>query len=370
MRRSTKILIAVATFALLIVALRLAAPVYILGYVNKTLQGLDGYTGRVADIDLNLWRGAYVIRGVRIEKTTKREPLPFVEVERVDISVHWDALLKGSIVGEIGLESPKLNFLAEKKKETKGEQQTEKREARKAASGDSSWQTQVKELVPLDINRIGIRDGEIHYRDPYAEPKVNVYIKNLRGALTNLTNSEELSKNMVAHAHFQGTALGSGDLTLDADVDPYQKSPTFSLTAKLEDLKIVQLNDFLKAYANVDAEAGTLSVYTEVESAKGRFKGYVKPLMRDLRVLRWKDEEEGFFHKLWEGIVEVGKGILENDEKDQVATRIPLSGKLESPEAGIGETVLYVLRNAFVQALRRGLDPTGDGFDKTASKDN
>jgi hypothetical protein len=68
-------------------------------------------------------------------------------------------------------------------------------------------------------------------------------------------------------------------------------------------------------------------VYSELDSKEGRFKGYVKPLLHDLKILRWKDEQEGFFHKLWEGVVEVGKGILENDDKQQVATRIPLSSR-------------------------------------------
>ncbi|MDB4988625.1 MAG: hypothetical protein JWN04_3803 [Myxococcaceae bacterium] len=368
MRRRTKVLIAVAAFVLAVFAARLTAPIYILRYVNKTLEGLDGYTGHVADIDLNLWRGAYTIRGIKIEKTTKREPIPFVEVEKMDISVHWSALIHGSIVGEIMLDAPKLNFMAEKHKEPKAEDKVEKREAKKATRGDSSWQKQVKALVPLEINRIDVRRGELHYRDPYAEPKVNVYIQKLRGAVTNLTNSEKLSKSMVAHADFRGLALGSGELSLVGHADPYQKTPTFDLTAKLENLQMVQLNDFLKAYVNVDAEKGTLSVYSQLHSARGRFEGYVKPLIHDLKILRWKDEDEGFFHKLWEGVVEVGKDVLKNDKKEQVATKVPLSGKLEHPEAGIGATVLYVLKNAFIEALKHGLDPFEDGM-KTASHD-
>ena len=368
MRRRTKFLIVLASFVLVVVTARLIAPIYILRYVNKTLDGLDGYSGHVADIDLDLWRGAYSIRGIQIEKTTKREPIPFVEVERMDIAVHWGALIHGSVVAEIELDGPKVNFLAEKHQEPKAEAQAEKREAKKAAKGDSSWQEQVKALVPLEINRIDVQNGELHYRDPYADPKVNVYVQKLNGTVTNLTNSEKLSKSMVAHAHFTGLALGSGALTIDGESDPYKKAPTFDLTTKLENLEMVQLNDFLKAYVNVDAEKGTLSVYSEVHAANGQFKGYVKPLMHDLKILRWKEESEGFFHKLWEGVVQVGKNVLENHQKEQVATKVPMSGKLEHPEAGIGMTVLYVLKNAFISALKHGLDPFEKGLGKTASR--
>jgi hypothetical protein len=275
--------------------------------------------------------------------------------------------LEGSIVGEIDLHEPQLNFVAEKKKEEAAEKAAERRDAKRAAQGNSTWQTQVKELVPLKINRIGIYAGSIHYRDPHTDPKVDVYIRNFRGELTNLTNSDDLSESLVATASFRGRAMGSGNLKIDAKIDPYKKSPTFELDAKLEDLEVKQLNNFLKAYANVDAEAGRISVYTEVASRNQRFKGYVKPLIRDLRILRWKDEGEGPFGKLWEGIVELGTELFENHRKEQVATKIPFSGRLDSPNADVVTTIIYVLRNAFIKALNGGLEQNIDMKDGLVS---
>jgi hypothetical protein len=359
MRRRSKILIGVlGVFVFAVVVARLVAPVYILGYVNKTLQGLDGYTGHVNDIDLGIWRGAYVIKGITIEKSTEKTPTPFVSIEQVDIALHWDALLKGQIVSEIELTEPKINIVAERKKESAHEQQAEQREKEKVAKGEeTSWQKQIKQLLPLDINRIGVTRGELHFRDPYGDPKVDVPVNNINGEVTNLTNSEDLNEDMVARANFKARALNSGKLSLDGNMDPYAEKPSFAMKAELEDLQVKELNDFLKAYANVDAEKGVLSVYTEVQAKEGRFKGYVKPLLVDLKILRWKDEKEGFFGKLWEGVAELGKDILRNREKDQVATRVPLSGRVEKPDADIFETVMEVLHNAFIEALRRGLEP-------------
>ncbi|HEX5658878.1 MAG TPA: DUF748 domain-containing protein [Polyangiales bacterium] len=359
MGRRTKILLGVAgLFVFAVVVARLIAPVYILGYVNRTLEGLDGYTGRVNDIDLGIWRGAYVIKGINIEKTTEKQPLPFVSVEQVDISVNWSALLKGQIVSEIELTAPKINLQAERKKETAAEQQVENREKDKLAKGEeTSWQKQIKELIPLDINRVSITRGEFHFRDPYGDPKVDVPVRDIHGSVTNLTNSDKLNKDMVAHADFRARALKTGKVHLDGQMDPYAEKPTFTMKAELEQLQIKELNDFLQAYANVDAEKGTLNVYTEVESKNGRSNGYVKPMLIDLKILRWKDEKEGFFGKLWEGMAELGKDILRNRDKKQVATRIPLSGRIEKPDADIFATVMEVLRNAFIEALRRGLEP-------------
>jgi hypothetical protein len=371
--RSRRFAIALGLFVGLVVFARLLAPHYVLMYVNRTLNGLDGYGGQVDDVELHIWRGAYEIDGVRIHKESAHHRIPLLELSRMDISVHWDALLQGSLVGEIELFSPKLNFVADKGKEPAQEAHAEKRDARRASHGESTWQTQVKKLVPLKINRVGIYDGQIHFRDPYRDPKVNIFVRDFYGEVTNLTNSADLSNSMVASAHFRGRAMQSGRLKIDAKVDPYQKTPTFSLSARLEDLEMKQLNDFLKAYANVDAEAGRISVYTQVAAAHQHFKGYVKPLIRNLTILRWRDEKEGFFGKVWEGLVGAAATLFENQRKDQIATKIPMSGKLESPDTDVLETVIYVLKNAFIEALKHGFDEKahlGAGLSASAGHDD
>ena len=58
MKKKWKIIIAVV---LVLVVIRLILPSLVKRYVNKTLDDLDGYSGHVEDLDLNLYRGAYVI---------------------------------------------------------------------------------------------------------------------------------------------------------------------------------------------------------------------------------------------------------------------------------------------------------------------
>jgi hypothetical protein len=82
----------------------------------------------------------------------------------------------------------------------------------------------------------------------------------------------------------------------------------------------------------------------------------VKPFIDDLQVLEWDREEEGFFGKLWEGVVEVAGEILEDQDKDRIATRIPFSGSIEGPDADIWSTIGGLLKNAFIESLRRGLE--------------
>jgi hypothetical protein len=342
--RSRKLWIAIGLVILLLVAIRAVLPIAVERYVNRKLDELEGYSGSVSDVDLNLWRGAYVIEGVRVVKTGGRVPVPFFSAPKVDISVEWRALLDGAVVAEIELHSPKLNFV---KGPTPKTSQTE--------PGDN-WTDTVKDLAPFRINRFAIFDGEIHYRDFHSDPKVDIYAQRIRAVARNLTNAEDLSGTLVSNFHARAVAMGSGAFELSGRYNPYAKKPTFQLAAELDHLNIAQLNDFLKAYGNVDAERGKLSIDAEFAAARGRFRGYVKPFVDDLQLLDWDREDEGLLGKLWEGLAEVVGEILEDQDKDRIATRVPFSGSTEDPNADVWSTIGGLLKNAFIESLRRGLE--------------
>jgi len=333
----------IVVVALLVVG-RALLPIVIERYVNRTLDRLEGYSGSVTDIDLSLWRGAYQIRGLRIVKTGGRVPVPFVEARLIDLSVEWKALLNGKIVAEIELFEPKLNFV-----NAKNPQQKQAEPAR-------NWTETVRDLTPFDINRVAIHDAQIHYRDFEAEPHVDIFVQRLDATLHNITNSEKVGRTLYASFDGRARAMGSGRIKFRGKLDPYARKPTFDFAFSEDGLELKQLNSFLKAYANVDAEGGTISLDAEVAASHGKFKGYVKPFVKDLQVLKWNEEEEGFVHKIWEGIVQVVGDIFKNQKQEQIATRIPLSGTVDAPDADTWSTIFGIVRNAFLQALQRGVE--------------
>jgi len=328
----------------LIVAARVAAPYVIERVVNDKLSQLDGYSGHIDDVDLNLWRGAYEVEGLVIEKTGGKVPVPFIALERLDLGVAWSALLDGSVVATVALFRPEVNFV---KGPTKATSQ---------AGTEADWQKTLEELVPLRIDRFVVIDGEVHYRDFHAKPKVDVLIDHLNVKVTNLTNSKEISKSRVAELTARANVMRSGKLSIEGDIDPFTKKPTFALKTRLDNLQLKQLNPFLKAYVNIDVEKGRLSVYSDLKSRNGSFRGYVKPLIEDLDVLDWKNESERPIEKLWEGLVGGVAEIFQNQNKDRLATKLPLEGQFNKPDVNAWEAILALLRNAFIEALRHGLD--------------
>lgn len=336
-RRTLKIAV---TVLVVLLGVRAALPVALQRYVNQKLDEIPGYGGEIGDVDLNLLRGAYEIEDVRIVKTNGKVPVPFFAAKKVDISLQWSALLDGALVGEVELFSPELNFVSGPDK------------SREQEGIDPSWQDKVKALFPFRINRLAAYDGAVHFRDFHSDPKVNLFVSGIRFEGKNITNAEDSNEDMFADFHTTGKAMGVADLVVNLHANALANRPTFRLDGTLEALPVRHLNDFLRAYANVDAEAGTFELYTELNADNGRIQGYAKPFFKDVKFLDWKKDvkEKSVLQALWEGLIEVGKEVLESDE-DAVASRIPLKGQVDETHPDTFAAIGSLLRNAFIEAL-------------------
>ena len=52
----------------ILIIIRLILPYVVLHYANKTLANVPGYYGHIEDIDLSLYRGAYQIDSIYLDK--------------------------------------------------------------------------------------------------------------------------------------------------------------------------------------------------------------------------------------------------------------------------------------------------------------
>lgn len=336
----------IVSVIVLIIAFRLYLPTLVLNYVNSVLDDdLPGYTGHVEDIDLAIIRGAYEIHDIKVETVEGKIPVPFFHARVIDLSVEWKSLFKGKLVGEIDVINAQVNFVQGPTKET----------SQSGADG-KDWITVVEELMPLEINRFSVVNSEIHYRDFHSVPKVDIYMTNLNALATNLRNTNKDQELLPSKLDATANTFGSGLFKLHMDLNPLMKEPTFDLNSEVKDVELVKLNDFLKAYGKFDVHKGTFGLYTEVAAKNGAFTGYTKPIIRDLDVIEWEKETEGTLHKLYETLIAGASELLENHKDDQIATRIPLSGRLDQPDINIWATIGGILKNAFIRAFIPALE--------------
>jgi hypothetical protein len=343
--KKKKISIVVTSIIVLLVVIRLILPYVVLRLVNDRLTKIKGYYGHVEDIDIALLRGAYKIDSIYINKldSTTQKQSPFFAASEIDLSVEWKALFKGSIVGEMVFEGPRITFSKDKV------------EPKEITKDSSSFKDLKKDLMPLRINRVEINRGTIQYRDDFSKPKVDIALTSLYALATNLRNSYDSTTVLPASLHATAN-IYEGDFNLNVKLNPLAKDPTFDMNAEVKNTNLVKLNEFFQAYAKIDVNKGRFGLYSEVAAKEGKFKGYVKPLIQDLDVLGKEDRDDNILRKLWEGIVGGVGEIFENQSKDQVATKVPFEGSLKNPETDVWESILKVLQNAFIRAIQPSID--------------
>jgi hypothetical protein len=328
-----------------LIVIRILLPFVVLHYANKTLATLPGYYGHVSDIDIALIRGAYQLENLYINKvdSISNQQTSFFHTEVIDLSIEWRALFHGSLVGELVFERPWLRFTKDRTDPAKVQKDT----------GD--FRVMLHKFMPLRINRFEVNQGTIEYRDSSSNPVVNadmtqtyILAQNLRSVYT---KAEVLPATVKANAN-----LYEGHLFFNMKLNPLADQPTYVLDAELRNTNLVKMNDFLMAYGKFDVHKGTFSVYTEMAAEKGKFKGYVKPFIKDLEVVGPEDRNKSFLMQVWEHIVGAAAGILKNKKTKEVATKVPIEGNYNNPDISSLDAVVEILRNAFIQALVPALD--------------
>jgi hypothetical protein len=356
--RSKYLLVFLSLIAILIVA-RVALPHVLKAYINDTLDGIEGYYGHVDDVDVKLWRGAYVMEGVKLVKVNGNEREPFFEARRVNISIDWASVLRGRLVSEISLFEPKLQFIERKSK------------VASQTSVDESWQRQVQKLYPFDINEFRIENGFVRYKDETSDPKINLYAANLDLYADNISNTLKSDDKLPSSADFHGKLLGSGALKAKAKFSMFAEPLEFDFNGSLAHLDLREINNFAKAYGKFDFEKGRFDMAMELAANKTKYKGYAKTVISGADVLDWnKERKEGdsIGHLIWEGMAGSLVDIFENQRRDQFAARIPISGSRTEIKINSWAAIGTILQNAFIKVISPDLEDSVEYKSSTTEK--
>lgn len=329
-------------FLLLIIVTRIILPTYVKNYVNKVLSDLPGYYGQVESIDISLIRGAYTINNLYLNEVDDNSQIPFLDFKKTDISIQWKSLLKGKIVSEIEMESPSVIYVFEDQKTTA---------ANEAEVED--WTKALTNLVPIDINRLYVTNGKAAFVQLAANPNIDLQLNNITLEAANLRNVVREGDKLPSSLKATATSIGNGKVHLTGKMDILKEIPDMDISFSLKEAEATSLNDFTKHYAGIDFNSGTYGVFSEIAIANGYLKGYIKPILKDAKLL---GKEDGFLNGIWEGFVGFFKLILKNQKQNSLATNVPLEGDLNNVKTKIWPTVLNIFKNAWVKSYKEVTD--------------
>ncbi|MGH7941499.1 MAG: DUF748 domain-containing protein [Limisphaerales bacterium] len=327
---------------IIFIGLRVALPHLIKAYVNHELKKSSTYAGTVGDIQIQIWRGAYQIRNINIVKRNGKVKTPFFSAPFMDLSVQWVGLFHHRIVAKIYMQQPHLNFV------------NGPTAAQKQTGQNTSWTKMLESLTPFRLNELLIYDGEIHYKDDYSTPKVDLYVSRLGASATNLSNAQQQKLQLPAGIRAHGKTIGDGTLDFHLQFNPMAPAPLYQLQVELTNVNLPALNPFLRAYGKFDVARGKFAMFTSVAATNNAYQGYIKVFFDHLDVFEWKKEENEHKSALkifWDAIIAGISTIARNIPEDQLATKIPISGVYTNSTIDLTSTIGSLLRNAFIRAL-------------------
>jgi hypothetical protein len=256
--------------------------------------------------------------------------------------VQWSALFHHRIVARIYMQQPRVNFV------------NGPTEAQKQTGENTSWIQMLQNLTPFKLNELEIYDGEIHYKDDYSDPKVDLYISRLGASATNLSNAQGQPLQLPAGIQAHGKTIGGGTLDFHLQLNPMAPVPVYQLQTSLTNVNLPALNSFLRAYGKFDVARGNFAMFTSVAATNDAYQGYIKIFFDDLDVFEWKkerNEHKSVLKIFWDAVVGGVSTIVRNLPKDQLAVKVPISGAYTNSSIDLTRTLGSLLRNAFIRAL-------------------
>jgi hypothetical protein len=332
---------------------RAIMPWAVRNYVNRTLDRNPLYSGTIGPVQIHLWRGAYSIRDVQLNKTTGNIPVPFFAAKKLDFALQWNALLHHKVVGQVLMDQPELNFV-----DAPSEDESQTGEG-------GPWLKMIGDLFPFKINSAIIRDGSVHFR-AYKTPKpLDVYLSQFNARIDNLGNIRNELTPLVSTVEATAMVMDQAKLEFKMTLDPFSYRPTFHLVLRLLGLDVTKINDLALAYGKFDFKRGWFDLVVESDSKEGQMNGYIKPLFRNLKVFSLSQDikEDNVLQFFWQAVVGAVTTVFKNQPRDQFGTVIPFAAETDGKSTtDIFATLGNLLRNAFVRAYLPRLENTSDSM--------
>ena len=207
-------------------------------------------------------------------------------------------------------------------------------------------------LVWIDHGEI--MHSEFGFVNQAANPPYRVFLSNGTLRFENISNHLSEGSGSVT---LTGKFMGTGDTVISGTFRPETRSPDFDLNIRIEKTQMRAMNQLVRAHGSFDVTAGLFSLYSELRVKNSQVEGYIKPLFRDIKVYDTRqDKEKTLFHQLYEGLVGGVAKLLENQPREEVATKTEISGALENPRTSTWQTVVNLVKNAFFQSFLPGFE--------------
>lgn len=338
LQRKWQITFGVVAFLL---AIRIILPSVIKVAANRYLKNdfSPSLTAHIDDIDLAILRGVYSAENISV--MVKKNEKEFLSVKQVDASLAWRELFKGNIVVDITVDGADANYFNDVMPAIQ--------------KHAASLPKEEKKESPVRLSKFDIKNSVIRTElFPTLTREEGVVISEIEVRATNVTANAEAPLTPFS---FKALLLGSGQIKVEGDANLLGESPKWTVDSEVRQFDLTSLNRFLKKTVPLTFTKGKLDLYAEATSEGGPIRGYIKPFVKGLDVIRTKEKFVGTKHWLIEIITALGNVVMKSDQT--MATRVPFVFDKEFKPEG-DQAITKAIEHGFMQELTRGIENSYD----------
>jgi hypothetical protein len=204
----------------------------------------------------------------------------------------------------------------------------------------------------LQVDTLKLTNSRIGFVNEATAPSYHLFLSDMNLELKNLSNHADQTRSEF---HANGTFMGSGVTVVSGSARSTAGPADFDVRLKLDNARLPDLNGFLMAHAGIDVADGLFSVYTEITVKEGKVDGYIKPLIRNLKIYeKRKDKDKSFGKRMEMHFLQFLANLFKNRSTQEVVTEFRISGSTGDPKAGEWGAIGKLIGNGFSQAILPG----------------
>ncbi|MGZ3768756.1 MAG: hypothetical protein ACXVCP_02695 [Bdellovibrio sp.] len=330
---------------LVLVFIRALLPSVILLGTNYFLSHeLEDYRGHINNIDLAIYRGAYSIDGLRIWKRNRSLTDAVFSVENISFNLKWKALFNRKILGSVIVDKAAV-YLTDTKKE-----------AKKQITTEQLLRKWTRKLLPIKLEQVTVLNSSILYKNIDYNPPLEFDVDEINVFADNLTNFNDVKKELPSSIDAKARIQKSAILKTDLKANFTKLRPELHGKIQMDKFDLKKVNSILLANDLMTFNKGYFSLYGELAVKNNHIKGYIKSFFEDLDIISPTEKFGSAKRALLELGAAFGNLVLRNKQTKTVATKIDFDGEVEGPDVKTGEAFWTSINNAFVKALKKGIE--------------
>ncbi len=223
--------------------------------LEQTLnEQLKGYRVRIEHLDLQPHDVGLALRGVTVQQERHPSP-PVLRLDAFEVGLQWRALLRGAVVADVHLLSPRLHV----------DREQLAAEARDdVAVEEKGWQQAVQSIYPLEINHFEIIDGAATYLERRGARPVRISDAALE--MTNVRNVADPDDPYPSTFQLRAAVFDDGVLRADGRANFLSEpQPTVRMDIELERVPLERLRPVADD-VHLRIRGGTLTAHGAVET--------------------------------------------------------------------------------------------------------